>query len=168
MSDFRNIETPSKALVWTVEERSQVLYVKLVGDIDENADLKSLEEELEGVVSIDLGDVRRINSAGVREWVNFIRKPPRVESAFLVHCSPTIVNQLNMIYNFKGMAAVKTFFAPYVCTKCDEEVDVLLNVDTHFEQKDIKQIPEFTCSDCGELLIFDDIPERYFAFILHQ
>lgn len=168
MSDFHDNETISKALSWTVEERPQSLYVKLVGDIDENADLKALEDELQGCVWIDLADVRRINSAGVREWVNFIRQPPRVESAYLVQCSPTIVNQLNMIYNFKGMATVRTFFAPYICAKCDEEVDILLDVEVHFDDRDIKRIPEFSCINCGEQLVFDDIPERYFAFILHQ
>ncbi|MCD6498193.1 MAG: hypothetical protein J7M25_07860 [Deltaproteobacteria bacterium] len=156
----------SQALTWKVEAGPDgLIRVSLRGEVDENANLVKLASDMKGRVTLDLADVRRINSAGVREWVNFVRNLPNVEEMEFVRCSPTIVNQLNMIYNFRGEAVVKTFFAPYLCEHCDVEVDVLLDVDVHFHDRDPKHVPEFRCQHCGNLLEFDDIPERYFAFV---
>jgi len=156
-----------QALTWKIEDGPDGLtLVTIRGEVDENANLGKLGSSMKGRVILDLADVRRINSAGVREWVNFVRNLPDVEAMEFVRCSPTIVNQLNMIYNFRGQAAVRTFFAPYLCEHCDVEVDVLLDVNVHFVAKDPSLVPEFQCQHCGNPLEFDDIPERYFAFIV--
>ncbi len=154
------------ALDWSFDRRSGLVYVSLKGEIDENARLGELARRLDGKVVLDLADVRRINSAGVREWVNFIRELPKVEEISLARCSPTITNQLNMIFNFRGKARVESFYAPYVCEHCDVEVDRLVNVEEHFPDRDPAKVPSFRCEHCGAELTFDDIPERYFSFIL--
>ena len=155
-----------KSLTWSVERRKGVLVVHLSGEVDENADFERLRSILEGRVVLDLAEVKRINSAGVREWVNFVRNLPQVTELVFERCSPTIVSQLNMIYNFKGPAVVRSFYAPYVCERCDLDVDVLLDVEKHFPDRDPTHVPEFECPECGQPLTFDDIPERYFAFIV--
>jgi len=73
-----------------------------------------------------------------------------------------------MIFNFRGVAKVESFFAPYICEKCDVEVDVLLKVDVHFPDRDPSKVPGFTCDQCGSPLVFDDIPERYFSFVVQS
>ena len=154
------------ALLWSFERRDDFVHVTMKGEIDENASLGELARRLEGKVKLDLAEIRRINSAGVREWVNFIRNLPRVESISLVRCSPTITNQLNMIFNFRGKAMVESFYAPYLCEHCDLEIDVLVEVNKHFPDRDPSKVPSFSCERCGAELTFDDIPERYFSFIL--
>ena len=153
-------------LEWSFEQLEDRVRVVLKGEIDENARLGELARRLDGKVVLDLAGVRRINSAGVREWVNFIRDLPQVTEISLARCSPTITNQLNMIFNFRGKATVESFYAPYVCEECDLEVDILINVEEHFSDRDPTKAPSFTCERCGAELTFDDIPERYFSFIL--
>ncbi len=155
-----------RSLVWTLARKGEILVVHFSGEVDENAGLERLRPHLEGRVVFDLEAVRRMNSAGVREWVNFVRNLPQVSELVFERCSPTIVSQLNMIYNFRGPARVRSFYAPYICEHCDVDVDVLLDVDTHFPDRDPAKVPPFQCPKCGRPLTFDDIPERYFAFVV--
>lgn len=154
------------SLTWEIGRTGNgATVVAFKGEIDENADLQVLALQLEGTVVLDLGEVRRINSAGVREWVNFMRELGHVKQVWLSRCSTAIVNQLNMIYNFRGRASVKTFFAPYLCVRCETEVDVLLDTNVHFPDKNLLRPPEVKCPQCGQDLDFDDIPQRYFSFV---
>jgi hypothetical protein len=149
------------ALSWRIKERPGLTTVDFVGEIDENADFAELRRRLRGAVAFQLGEVRRINSCGVREWVNFVRDLPHVTDLSFSHCSPAIVTQLNMIYNFRGNARIRSFYAPYVCEQCGQEEEKLVDVPTHGRQ----EIPVFACSQCGATMEFDDLPERYLSFL---
>ncbi|MCC6996129.1 MAG: hypothetical protein IT370_16085 [Deltaproteobacteria bacterium] len=157
--------TENVALSWRIKERPGFTTVEFFGEIDENADFAELRRRLKASVVFNLAEVRRINSCGVREWVNFVRDLPGVTELTFTHCSPAIVTQLNMIYNFRGGAKVRSFLAPYVCENCNTEEDKLLDVHTHFPTRDTKKMPEFTCEKCGEQMEFDDLPERYLSFL---
>ncbi len=157
------------ALSWRIKERPGHVLVEISGEIDENADFTELRRRLKGAVVFQLGEVRRINSCGVREWVNFVRElavpgPGGVPDLTFTHCSPAIVTQLNMIYNFRGQAKVRSFMAPYVCPECDHEEEKLLDVATHFPGR-TRVPPEFSCARCSARLEFDDLPERYLSFL---
>jgi hypothetical protein len=152
------------ALSWRVKERAGFTTVEFVGEIDEHANLAVLGGRLRGSVVFHLGEVRRINSCGVREWVNFVSGLPTVSELVLTNCSPAIVAQLNMIFNFRGRAKVRSFFAPYVCERCNTESEKLLEVSTHFPEG-IGKVPELKCDQCGAAMELDDIPERYLQFL---
>jgi hypothetical protein len=161
-------------LSWRIEERPGHTLVELEGEIDEHADLAELRRKLRGAVVFDLGEVRRINSCGVREWVNFVRDlaassgEGSVSEVVFTRCSPAIVTQLNMIYNFRGRAKVRSFLAPYVCRSCDHEEDKLLDVQTHFTGAGparLRRPPELACDRCGGRMELDDLPERYLSFL---
>src|SRR5690606_38245911 len=64
------------SLTWQLEERGGVITVEFHGEIDENVDFTELRRALKGAVDFNLRDIRRINSCGVREWVNFVRELP--------------------------------------------------------------------------------------------
>jgi hypothetical protein len=155
----------STPLSWRIKERPGFTTVEFTGEIDENADFSELRRQLRGSVVFRLSDVRRINSCGVREWVNFVRDLPNVSELVFSHCSPAIVTQLNMIYNFRGSASVRSFYAPYVCESCNTEEERLLDVDTHFANGNVADPPEFRCDRCKQPLQFDDLPERYLSFL---
>lgn len=155
----------NRSLRWTLEQGER-LVVTLDGDIDENAGLFDLTPVLAGSVVLDLGGIRRINSAGVREWVNFIRdSDPRTDHLALSNCSPAIVMQMNMIANFRGNAEITSFYAPLVCPACDREQDERIDVTPEIVRDLPDRIPDFTCTKCQTVLELDDIPERYFAFL---
>ena len=159
-------QTDPVVLSWRIKERPGATTVEFYGEIDENADFTELRRRLKGPVSFHLAEVRRINSCGVREWVNFVRTMPGVTELAFTHCSPAIVTQLNMICNFRGAAKVRSFLAPYVCQACLHEEEKLLDVQTHFPDRNPRSAPEFVCDKCGGTMEFDDLPERYLAFLL--
>lgn len=150
----------------TVED---VTFLKLEGVIDEDNPLARSLKKLDGsTVVIDLEGVRRINSCGVRDWVNWLADlDARGKSVILVRCSPTIVNQLNLVNNFGGKALVKSFFAPYHCARCDIEQQELLQVED-FAGTGRPQAPPVRGKNCAQTrceLAFDDIEDAFFAFL---
>jgi predicted RNA-binding Zn-ribbon protein involved in translation (DUF1610 family)/anti-anti-sigma regulatory factor len=155
----------SVALSWRIKERPGFTTVEFTGEIDENADFAELRRRLKGTVVFHLAEVRRINSCGVREWVNFVRDLPTVTELTFTHCSPAIVTQLNMIFNFRGAAKVRSFYAPYVCDNCGHEEEKLLDVQSQFPSGKTSKVPEFACEQCGKSMEFDDLPERYLSFL---
>ena len=116
----------------SVHHRDDVSYVKLAGVIDEDNELTSLTDKIPaGTAVIDLGEIERINSCGVRDWVNWLTKlEGQATKAVLVECSPAIVAQINLVNNFTGSGVVKSFYVPYFCPDCDEE-KVLLDCTAH-------------------------------------
>src|ERR1700760_3023474 len=138
------------------------------GVIDEDNELQELVEKIpHGTAVIDLGEIERINSCGVRDWVNWLSK---LESngtrSVLVECSPAIVAQINLVNNFTGSGVVKSFYVPYFCPECDEE-KVLLVEATDMGPPP-HEPPTCRCDECDLVMDFDDMPDSYFAFLSNQ
>ena len=141
-------------------------FLKLRGTVDEDNNLTALTQKLDAeMVILDLSEVERINSYGVRDWVNWLGE---LETAgkriVMVRCSPAIVGQANMVTNFSGDAVIMSFFAPYYCGNCDLSVNKLLTIE-QFQGVDPIVSPSFLCEECGGALEFDDFEESYFAFL---
>src|SRR6476659_7819470 len=150
----------------SVQHRGDVSYVKLGGVIDEDNELGDLVDKIPaGTAVIDLGEIERINSCGVRDWVNWLSKLEyNGTRSVLVECSPAIVAQINLVNNFTGNGVVKSFYAPYFCPNCDLEKVLLV------ETRDMAGItpfkaPSCRCDECDGPMDFDDIEESYFAFL---
>ncbi len=152
----------------SVHHRDEVSYVKLAGVIDEDNELTSLTDKIpSGTAVIDLGEVERINSCGVRDWVNWLGKlEGQSTRAVLVECSPAIVAQINLVNNFTGSGVVKSFYVPYFCPDCDEE-KVLL-VDATDMGPPPHEPPTCRCDECDLVMDFDDMADSYFAFLSNQ
>ena len=149
------------SLTWKIEEQDGVTTVALAGEIDEHADFTPLRAQLRGVVELDLAGIRRINSCGVREWVNFVRDLPEASSLTFRACSTAFVTQLNMIFNFRGPAKIRSFHAPYVCDVCGHDDELLVEVGPGGKV----ELPAPVCPTCGDVMQFDDLPERYLSFL---
>ncbi len=149
----------------TIQHRDDVSYVKLAGVIDEDNELANIVDRIpRGTAVIDLGEIERINSCGVRDWVNWLtRLEAQGTRIVLVECSPAIVAQINLVNNFTGNGVVKSFFVPYFCPECDEE-KVLL-VETSDMGPPPHEPPMCRCDECDLVMDFDDMPDSYFAFL---
>jgi anti-anti-sigma regulatory factor len=150
----------------SVQSREDVTFVKLSGVIDEDNELGTLAEKLgTGTAVIDASEIERINSCGVRDWVNWLGKAEKGGAkVVLVECSPAIVAQINLVNNFTGQGLVKSFYAPYFCPNCDIEKALLV------ETRDMAGSPPFKapscrCDECDGPMDFDDMEESYFAFL---
>jgi anti-anti-sigma regulatory factor len=152
----------------TVHQREDLTFVKLAGVIDEDNELSDLVDKIgKGTCVIDLGEVERINSCGVRDWVNWLGKIEKANAAVvLVECSPAIVAQINLVNNFTGAGVVKSFYVPYFCPECDEEKVLLC--ETADMGPPPHEPPTCRCDECDLVMDFDDMPDSYFAFLANQ
>lgn len=149
-----------------VTQRDEITYIKLSGVIDEDNELGALVDRIgSGTSVIDLAEIERINSCGVRDWVNWLgRSEKKGADIVMVECSPAIVAQINLVNNFVGTGAVKSFYAPYFCPSCDLEKVLLVDMEEIFGQ-DRPKAPVCRCDECDGVMDFDDMEESYFAFI---
>ncbi|MCC6812068.1 MAG: hypothetical protein IT381_31895 [Deltaproteobacteria bacterium] len=145
-----------------VEKRPSGLWAELSGDITEDSEFNAILSEKPLLLTLDLAGIKRINSTGVREWINFMTAL-RKDGARInfERCSVAIVQQLNMIANFADRAEVHSVFAPYICPSCDTEEAKL--VDFKANPTPDLEAP-VACPNCKETMEFDDLPESYLAF----
>ena len=148
---------------WKLATRSGVTVVEFGGQFDERVDFSELAS-LEGEVEFDLAQVARLNSTGVRAWVDFVHGLGAVRELRFVRCAPAVVTQLNTIYNFRGPARVVSLLAPFVCETCELEENKLLEVSALGAPAHPAH-PDFPCPRCGAAMAFDELPERYFSFL---
>ncbi len=151
-----------------VHHRDDIGFVKLTGVIDEDNELADLTDTIPtGTVVIELGEIERINSCGVRDWVNWLNAlEAKGAEIVLVECSPAIVAQINLVNNFTGQGTVKSFYVPYFCPECDEE-KVLLSEASEMGPPP-HEPPVCRCDGCDLVMDFDDMPDSYFAFLSNQ
>jgi len=152
----------------SIQHRGDVSYVKLGGVIDEDNELNDLVDKIpSGTAVIDLGEIERINSCGVRDWVNWLSRLEGTGTrAVLVECSPAIVAQINLVNNFTGNGVVKSFYVPYFCPECDEEKVLLVEASDMGPPP--HEPPTCRCDECDLVMDFDDMPDSYFAFLSNQ
>jgi anti-anti-sigma regulatory factor len=151
----------------SIQRQGEISCVKLAGVIDEDNELAGLEERIEGeTVVIDVGGVERINTCGVRDWVNWLGAiEARRARVVLVNCSPAIIAQINLVDNFAGSGVIKSFYLPYYCAECDREKAVLC--ETSELGPPPHDPPRHRCDDCDQVMEFDDMGS-YFAFLAER
>ncbi|MEZ4401575.1 MAG: hypothetical protein R3B06_16235 [Kofleriaceae bacterium] len=144
--------------------------LKLAGTIDEAFEGKRLAESVRAsTLILDLGDIRKVSSFGIREWVDFVNGVGKVaQRIVLVECAPKIVDQLNMVGNFAGAGRIYSFYAPYHCDYCDRDDRVLLQVDRDHELIKSMKPAQRACGNCGELQYFNEDPVTYFSYLAGQ
>jgi len=147
------------ALSWRVTDNG---VFELAGEIDEHAELAPLAAKMSGHVVLDLARIRRINSQGVRAWIDFLRDVA-VRTLVFRRCSSAVITQVNMIANFRGPATIESFLAPYVCDACGAEIEHLIDVAE--QRRAGGRVPAVTCPTCGAAMSFDDVAERYLSFL---
>ncbi len=153
--------------LWEVaKEPDDSLLVTFQGDFREHTDFSRLVKRLSGRVVFDMAYVRYLNSAGVRNWVNFLRALEGVDEISFVRSSVAFATQVSMVPEALGGGRVESFMVPYACEGCDLEEDRLMQTPA-FAVPGVwpPELPVFQCPRCGDELAFDDVPMRYFAFL---
>lgn len=153
--------------LWEVVERRNGLLVMIRGDIIEKTDFDALLAQLTSLnLTFDMGAVRYLNSTGIRRWVEFLERLDTEASYDFVRCSVAFVTQLGLVARSVGRGKVFSFMAPYYCEMCDRESQQLLQTKSlNVTDGEIPTPPDFDCPQCGGPLEFDELPERFFAFM---
>lgn len=136
-------------------------HVAFTGDLTEDFDFSPLLPDLEGALEIDLGGLRRINSAGVRQWIRFMEALGGGRQVVLDRCPASFIRQAGMIRNFLGRAAVRSLYAPYLCPGCEAPRSVLLETAALAG----RSFPEIRCEGCAEAMEVDVVPEAFLGFL---
>ncbi|KAB8033494.1 hypothetical protein [Fluviispira multicolorata] len=142
-------------------------YVSIAGIIDENANFSDLTNRKTDILYIDLKDVARINSSGVRKWVNAIEMLKEVELHY-INCACSVVDQLSMVPEFIGRkCTVESFDAEYACETCNNTQIFTLVVGYDIEPGLTKYLdgPEKFCQKCKNRLEFNHNPDSYLFFL---
>ncbi|MET0404438.1 MAG: serine/threonine-protein kinase, partial [Cystobacter sp.] len=163
------METQGRSVTINRVRVGTIHHVRVAGVIDENFPLSSKMRDLGGFIVLDLGQVERISSFGVSKWMEFTSKlPPGALSLYLVNTPPVMVDQLNMVEGFVGVARVLSVLAPYLCRACGE--DRLRLVDLQAEAAVIAEgrAPVHTCPVCAGKLEFADLPSEFFDHARRQ
>lgn len=146
-----------------VVERDSVDHVTLSGVIDENADLALITTLGGRPARFNMRAVRRINSYGVRSWIDAIRKISRDTPVTFVQCPPPVIDQCNMVSGFLGHGSVESFYAPMTCPECDEQIDQLF--ETEACRVNGGKLPLTPCPRCSRPMEVDDLEEQYLLFV---
>lgn len=148
---------------WEILHDTERTRVVIKGDITEATRFADLLPALVGRVDFDLSQVRYMNSLGVREWIEFLRRAP-IQGYEFHACSVAFVLQASLVSGVTGRGTVASFFAPYACERCDHADERLLQTAAVLAIEG-RQPPVFACPRCGDRLVLDDIPDRYLAFL---
>lgn len=147
----------------------EIMCLRFIGTIDEDFDGKAAAEGVKGTLIVDLAEVRRISSFGIREWVDFVKAVEQVAHAiYYIECSPKIIDQFNMVANFGGRGKILSFYAPYRCDYCDDDRRRLVQVDESHELIKNMSLPDVPCDSCGNPEYFDEAPESFFTYLAGQ
>jgi two-component system alkaline phosphatase synthesis response regulator PhoP len=140
--------------------------VSLQGDFTEMTRFDGLAARLADEPRIDFhaAAVRYISSAGVRAWCQFLAGLAGKPYSFR-QCSIAFTSQAAMVPMVVGHGAVLSLEAPYLCETCDREELRLLETRALLREGGRVLPPQLSCSICNGELIFDDVPDRYFAFL---
>ena len=152
----------AKLTQWQVQKDGERTRVVLRGDFTEATRFDELLPAMVGRVVFDTAQVTYMNSLGVRAWCEFLRQA-RIQGYEFHACSVPFVLQASMVRDVIGRGTVTSFFAPFHCIGCDHQEERLLQTAAILAAA--LEPPTFKCPSCGGALEFDDLPERYFAFL---
>lgn len=146
------------------QNKDGVLLLKLSGTLEEGVDLNTLVGETPSEVVVSCKEIQRINSAGVRIWMQYFgglrNKGTKLK---LIEVSPAILEQINLIINFSSDAIIESVYVPFSCGGCKAQFVSLFQ--TEELKKIYKQLPEPSCPKCKGKTCFDDIEDEYFQFL---
>ncbi|MEM9492340.1 MAG: hypothetical protein AAGC55_24550 [Myxococcota bacterium] len=156
-------EAPKNDFSMHIERAPDRVIVRMAGVIDEESELSGLAELDSPLLWLHLAGIRRINSFGVRAWIEAIRRIPGDSRVVLTHCSPSIIDQCNMVAGFTGQGEIESFYVPMLCERCDLERDEFYEVA---QCQDLGgSLPETRCPNCGGFMEIDDLEEQYLLFL---
>ena len=151
-------------LVGIIDEHAQL--GGLVSDIQARLGDRSLIERSGGTLRVmfDLGGVERLTSAGVREWILFMRALPQPGQYFWDPGAPVMVRQANAILGFLGGARVSSILYPLFCPSCDHEADEPIAIGPGATPASIV-LPVLACPRCRADMEAAEEPGQYLGFL---
>lgn len=148
------------------EKNNDLLNVKIVGGIDEDAVFP--KTDLSGVrrMEVDFQGADSINSCGVREWIKWIETLPPGLQVEYVYCPSILIDQINMVGGLiRKDVRVQSFYTPYFCEACKSQTMLLFRSGKEFVGPKLNLPANVKCSKCQGSVEMDVLEAKYFKFL---
>ena len=140
-----------KPLTWQIETTEKYIRVQLNGGLNEDFPFKDLIAELKGketlTLQLDLSQIQRINSMGIREWFNFLRALAWPSTIILSECSTIFTQALSQIKELAHKCFVTSCHLSVWCSSCEDDFDARIELNQNL----LDQKVEFPCPRCGQV-----------------
>ncbi len=138
--------------------------VQVAGVIDEDADFTSFALEGAPAVEFHLGEIKSINSCGIREWIKWIGTSKAAPVEYH-ECPKIIVDQINMVQGFlPDQGKVLSFYVPFYSDESGTEKNVLFKLGEEYTLQGLQNPPAIT-DDQGNSMEMDVVEAKYFKFL---
>lgn len=147
-----------------INKSGNIFKVQVAGTIDEDSDFSAYPLVGASQLEVNLGNIKSINSAGIREWVNWISTSAGATVSY-IECPRLIIDQINMVQGFlpKG-GKVMSFYVPYYSDSLKSEKQVLFVFGKEYDDKGLKALPAIQ-DETGTPMEIDVIEAKYFKFL---
>ncbi len=139
----------------TTRDADKTQFMILDGFIDEKALLPTIPPGVEELI-LDLGDVQRINSMGVRLWIDWLRAVKETNpnlKLILDRCPRVFLGQAGIVMGLiPKNSEIRTICAPYFCERCDTEQTKLIELKILVEKKTQQAV---LCATCNRPMAID-------------
>lgn len=140
-----------------VTEGPAELLVTLSGTVTETSRF-DLPDPRGRRVIIDARGIERMNSLGVRNWVDFIEQlETRSPDVVIRRLPPVMVWQAGMISTFVGRSRIESFLSPWICPRCETTLEQLHG---YFDEVPLS----ISCPSCRSAMELDWDRDAYLSF----
>lgn len=140
-----------------VTEGPAELLVTLSGTVTETSRF-DLPDPRGRRVIIDARGIERMNSLGVRNWVDFIEQlETRSPDIVIRRLPPVMVWQAGMISTFVGRSRIESFLSPWICPRCETTLEQLHG---YFDEVPLS----ISCPSCRSAMELDWDRDAYLSF----
>ena len=123
------------------------------GNIDEFLDFSPLKESTEKSLVLDLKKIVKINSMGVKKWINGIQELLAMGKKLEYRdCSEIFVETCNFTTSFTKGVVVSFFEVTFTCDDCDVLEVKMLNATDVVDG----ETPVFRCPECKEKMTLEE------------
>lgn len=138
--------------------------VTVAGSIDEDVDFAPYTLEGAEQVQFYLGNVKSINSCGIREWIKWVNTAGSAKVEYN-ECPKVIVDQINMVQGFlPATGRVASFYVPYYSDDSGSEKSVLFKSGQEFDETGNIKAPAVK-DEGGQEMEMDVVEAKYFKFL---
>lgn len=142
-------------------------YFELIGELDEDTKFLDLYIPEATEITVNFEKVIRLQSCGIREWIQLIRPYNQLPFTF-INCPKIVIDQINMTEGFlpkNGLVA--SFYVPYFNDDSGDEKQVLFTFGIEFDKNSIYP-PEDIKDSNGNLMFMDVLEHKYFKFLKNK
>lgn len=163
--------------VFTLEEIGTGIHeLRLDGSLNEDVNLGEIAEHVHGLqgqiqtLSIDLSQIRMLNSCGVREWILFLEDMMAFTKVQFSRVGKLFVEQASTVPNILGKPGTHVYSIelPYFCNTCSAASNVFLETSKIPLLNGVPRAPQKKCHRCGAVLELDAFEEEYFNFLTYM